>query len=99
MPLQKKSQKLNSYRSQKKKNASSNPSHHLRVTVTHLVQLVEHNLEVFLLVHLVGDGVQVVPNSRGAEAAVELGYVVVAEGERLVADNHLGDGSYDALID
>ena len=64
---------------------------------TYLSQLAEDNLEVLVIVHLIGEGVQVVFNGRGTEAAVELRYVVI-EGERRIADGHLGDLPYSALI-
>lgn len=66
--------------------------------VTYLSQLAENNPEVFLLVHLSSDWIQVVFNRVGSEAAVELSYVVIVEGERLIADGHLGDLSYGALV-
>lgn len=68
------------------------------VPITYLSQFAENNLEVFLLVHLPSDWIQVVFNSGGTEAAVELVYVVIVEGERLIADGHLGDRSYSALV-
>lgn len=64
----------------------------------HLVQLDEHNAQEVLLVHLLCDGTQVVPDRRGTEAAVELGHVVVVEGERLVHDGHRSDLSDRALM-
>lgn len=66
--------------------------------VLYLSQLAENDAEVLLLVHLRDDGIQVVPDDGCAEAAVELSYVVVVEGERLIADGHLGDGSYGAPV-
>lgn len=65
---------------------------------TYLSQLTQNDAEVFLLDHLIGDGGQVVFDSFGTEAAVELVYVIIVEGERGVADSHLGDISYSALV-
>lgn len=66
--------------------------------ITYLSQPAENNLEVLGLGHLPSDGIQVLFNSGGTEAAVELVYVVIDEGERHVADGHLGDHSYSAPI-
>lgn len=66
-------------------------------SVTYLSQLAEDNAEVFLLNHLLSDGIQVVSDGGGTEAAVELVYVVVVEGESFIADSHLGDCSYSAF--
>lgn len=63
------------------------------------MELAEDNPEVLLVVHFTGDGVQVVDHSVDAEAAVELGQVVVVEGESFVVDGHLGDVSHGALVD
>lgn len=65
---------------------------------TYLSQLAQNDAEVFLLVHLNGNGSQVVFYSFGTETAVELVYVIIVEGERVVADRHLGDTSYSALV-
>lgn len=61
------------------------------------MQLAENDLQVILVVHLVRDAVQIVFNGGGAEAAVKLSDVIIVEGERLIADDHLIDLSYSAL--
>lgn len=67
--------------------------------VSYLSQLAEDNLEVILLIHLLSDGLQVVFDRGSSEAAVELIYIVIVEGEGVVADSHLGDQSHSALSD
>ncbi len=66
--------------------------------VSYLSQLAENNGKVFLLIHLLSDGLQAVFDGGGTEAAVELVYIIIVEGERLIADSHLGDLSYSALV-
>lgn len=70
----------------------------LAALITDLIQLVQGNSQVFLVVHPLGNGSQVVFNSGGTQAVVELIDVVEVEGERLVVDVHLGDISHGALV-
>lgn len=67
-------------------------------TVPHLSQLAENNSLKFLLVHFGDNGSQVLFHNRRVEAVVELVYVVVVKGERLIVDDHLGDQSGSALV-
>lgn len=68
------------------------------LSVSYLPQLAQDDAEVLLLHQRVGYGGQVVFDNLGTEANVKLVYVVIIEGERGVADGHLGDISNYAKL-
>lgn len=71
---------------------------HVLTAVSYLPQLAQQDAEVLLLQQLAAHGGQVVFDNLGTEADLKLVYVIVIEGERGVADDHLGDIANCAVV-